>query len=167
MASQSLLIAESLYILLGFFLTWQFSAPLGTQDEVEVLKEIITILLTNPIYENSCHSVENLEASLSMVLNRNKGWYFWHIVGFRWCWFRYWDSPCRWCFPGGSVVKNLLQCRRLKDLGSIPGSGRSPGGGNGNPLQCSCLGNPMDRGAWWPTVHRVTEETSGLSMFPG
>lgn len=73
MASQSLLIAESLYILLVFFLTWQFSAPLGTQDEVEVLKEIITILLTNPIYENSCHSVENLEASLSMVLNRNKG----------------------------------------------------------------------------------------------
>ena len=107
MASQSLLIAESLYILLGFFLTWQFSAPLGTQDEVEVLKEIITILLTNPIYENSCHSVENLEPSLSMVLNRNKGWYFWHIVGFRWCWFRYWDSPCKWCFPGGSVVKNL------------------------------------------------------------
>ena len=39
---------------------------------------------------------------------------------------------------------------------SIPRSGRSPGEGNGNPLQCSCLGNPMDRGAWWATVHRVT-----------
>ena len=41
------------------------------------------------------------------------------------------------------------------DLGSIPGSERSPGGGNGNPLQYSCLGNPMDRGPWWATVHGV------------
>ena len=45
------------------------------------------------------------------------------------------------------------------DLGSIPGSGRSPGEGNGKPLQCSCLGNPMDRGAWRATVHGVTEES--------
>ena len=44
------------------------------------------------------------------------------------------------------------------DVGSIPGSGRSPGEGNGNPLQYSCLGNPMDRGAWWTTVHEVTKE---------
>ena len=42
-----------------------------------------------------------------------------------------------------------------RDAGSIPGSGRSPGGGNGHILQYSCLGNPMDRGAWWATVHRV------------
>ena len=41
------------------------------------------------------------------------------------------------------------------DLGSIPGSGRSPGGGNGNPLQYSCLENPMDREAWWATVHGI------------
>ena len=41
--------------------------------------------------------------------------------------------------------------------GLIPGSERSPGEGNGNPLQCSCLENPMDRGAWWATVHEVTE----------
>ena len=51
-------------------------------------------------------------------------------------------------FPGGSVVKNPPT--NTGDAGSVPGSGRSPGGGNGNPLQCSCLGNPMDR-----------EETSG------
>ena len=44
------------------------------------------------------------------------------------------------------------------DVGSVPGLGRSPGGGNGNPLQYSCLGNPMDRGAWWATVHGVAEE---------
>ena len=42
------------------------------------------------------------------------------------------------------------------DPGSIPGSGNSPGGGTGNPVQYSCLENPMDRGAWWATVHRVT-----------
>ena len=44
------------------------------------------------------------------------------------------------------------------DTGLVPESGRSPGEGNGNPLQYSCLGNPMDRGAWWATVHRVTKE---------
>ena len=43
------------------------------------------------------------------------------------------------------------------DLGSIPGWGRSPGEGNGNPLRYSCLGNPTDRGTWWATVHRVTK----------
>ena len=43
------------------------------------------------------------------------------------------------------------------DMNSIPGSGRSPGEGNGNPLQYPCLGNPMDRGAWWATVHGVAE----------
>ena len=43
------------------------------------------------------------------------------------------------------------------DLGSIPGSGRSPGEGNGNPLQCSCLENPMDRGTWRAAVHGVTK----------
>ena len=48
------------------------------------------------------------------------------------------------------------------DVGSIPGSGRSPGEGHGNPLWYSCLGNPMDRGAWWPTVHGVSEsDTTG------
>ena len=52
-------------------------------------------------------------------------------------------------FPGGSVVKNLLAgTGDARDVGLIPGLGRSPGEGNGNPLQYSCLGNPMDRRAW-------------------
>ena len=51
------------------------------------------------------------------------------------------------------------------DLGSIPGPGRSPGEGNGNPLQYSCLENPMDRGAWWAAVHRVAKSRTQLSDF--
>ena len=56
-------------------------------------------------------------------------------------------------FPCGSVVKNLPA--NAGDVGSIPGSGRYPRVGNGNPLQYSCLENSMDRGAWWTVVHRV------------
>ena len=58
-------------------------------------------------------------------------------------------------FPGDSVGKESA-CN-AGDPGSIPGLGRSPGEGNGNPLQYSCLENPMDRGAWWATVHGVTK----------
>ena len=61
---------------------------------------------------------------------------------------------------GGTVVKNLpAHAGDTVHVGSIPGSGRSPGVGNGTPLQYSCLGNPMDRGAWWATVHGVAEES--------
>ena len=60
-----------------------------------------------------------------------------------------------WGFPDGSVVKNPPA--NAGDEGSIPGLGRSPGEGNGNPLQYSCLGNPMDRGVWWAIVHGVTK----------
>ena len=56
-------------------------------------------------------------------------------------------------FAGGAVVKNLPA--NAGEAGSIPGFGRSPGGGIGNPLQYSCLGNPLDRGAWWATLHGV------------
>ena len=58
-------------------------------------------------------------------------------------------------FAGGSVVKNPPA--NTGEVGLIPGWGRSPGGGNGNPLQYSCLENPMDRGAWWAAVHGVKE----------
>ena len=56
------------------------------------------------------------------------------------------------------MVKNLPASEGdLRDMGLIPGSGRSPGGGHGNPLQYSCLENPLDRGAWQAVVHRVTK----------
>ena len=66
--------------------------------------------------------------------------------------------------PSGSVVKNLPA--NAGDLGSIPGSGRSPGEGNGNPFQYSCLGNSVDRGTWWAIVHGVANDfdtTYGLN----
>ena len=63
----------------------------------------------------------------------------------------------KWGFLGGSVLK--YPTVNAGDVGSIPGFGRSPGGGNGNPLQCSCLENPMDRGAWQATVQGVTKES--------
>ena len=65
--------------------------------------------------------------------------------------------------PGGSDGKSVcLQCGRP---GSIPGLGRSPGEGNGNPLQYSCLENPMDGEAWWATIHGVTNSQTRLSNF--
>ena len=67
-------------------------------------------------------------------------------------------------FPGGSEGK--ASAGNAGDLGSIPGSGRSPGEGNGNSLQYSCLEKPMDGGAWWATVHRVAKSWTRLSDFP-
>ena len=62
------------------------------------------------------------------------------------------------------MVKNLpADAGGIKDRGCIPGSGRSPGGGHGHPLQYSCLENPTDRAAWRAAVHGVTESQTGLS----
>ena len=62
------------------------------------------------------------------------------------------------------VEKNLpASARNPRDMGSIPESGRSAGGGNGTPLQYSCLENPMDRGAWWAAVHRTITSQTRLS----
>ena len=66
-------------------------------------------------------------------------------------------------FPNGSVAKNLPA--NAGDARLIPGLGRSPGGGNGNPLQYSCLKNPMDRGACWAAVHGVTKSRTRLGDF--
>ena len=65
------------------------------------------------------------------------------------------EFVCVLSFPGGSDGKESA-CK-VGDLGLIPGLGRSPGEGNGNPLQYSCLENSRDRGDWWATVHGVTQ----------
>jgi len=59
-------------------------------------------------------------------------------------------------FPVAQTVKNLTE---VGDTGLIPGSGKSPGERNGNPLQYSCLGNPTDRGAWWAIAHGIAKES--------
>ena len=62
--------------------------------------------------------------------------------------------------PGGIMVKKLpVNTGDIRDAGSIPGLGRSPGGGHGNPLQYSCLENPMDRGGWWATIRTLAQES--------
>ena len=64
-------------------------------------------------------------------------------------------------FPGGSGVKNAPANEGdIRDTGSIPGLGRSPGVGHGNPVHYSCLENPMDRGSWQATVHRVAKSST-------
>ena len=73
------------------------------------------------------------------------------------------DGLIKTGFPGGS--EGQVSACKAGDPGSIPGSGRSPGEGNGNPLQYSCLENPMDGEAWWATVHRVAEGRTRLSDF--
>ena len=65
---------------------------------------------------------------------------------------------CHWTSQVVQVVKNPPDnAVDKKDKGSIPGLERSPGEGNGNPLQYSCLEKPMDRGAWWAAIHKVTQ----------
>ena len=66
-------------------------------------------------------------------------------------------------FPGSSDSKEHANAGDARDAGLIPGSGRSPGEGNGNPPQYSCLENPMDKGAWWAIVHEVTKKQTQLS----
>ena len=69
-------------------------------------------------------------------------------------------------FPDGSVVKNLpANAGDIREADSIPGSETAPGGRNGNPLQYACLGNLLDRGAWWATVHGVTKD--GTQLYNG
>ena len=72
----------------------------------------------------------------------------------------YWASP-RWL----SSKVSASNAGDVRDVGSIPGSGRGPGGGHGNPLQYSCLENAMDRGGWQATVHGVTKSWTQLKQL--
>ena len=69
-------------------------------------------------------------------------------------------------FPGGASGKEpSAKAGDIRDAGAIPGSGRSPGGGLGTPLQYSCLENPMDRGAWWAAVHGIAKSWTRLKRL--
>ena len=99
-----------------------------------------------------------------------KSWPCWHLdlslLSSRELWEnKFLLSHLIWDFPGGSVgKKSVCGAGEAEDSGSIPGSGRSPREGHGNPLQRSCLENPMHRGTWWVTVHRVAKSQTQLSM---
>ena len=90
--------------------------------------------------------MENLKLSLRA--------HFWVCCEWKRCSVKIYDL---WLPRWLSSKESTCKARVAGDAGSVPVSGRSPGGGHGNPLQYSCLGNPMDQGAWWATVHAVTK----------
>ena len=118
-----------------------------------------TVKKANPGGEDS-HQKKSRLCSFILAKSQGNGILkmFWGWNSVIWDWADFMES-----FPGGSVVKNQpANAGATGDVGLIARSGRSQGGGNGNP-QNSCLENPMDRGAWRATVHRVTKSWTQLS----
>ena len=98
-----------------------------------------------------------------MALNQNKGWYFWHILGFRWCWFRYWDSAGRWYFPGGSVVKNLPAMQETQRCRLNPWVWKIPWGRKWQPTPVFSPGESYRQRS--PVgVHGVGKRTERLTL---
>ena len=75
-----------------------------------------------------------------------------------------WQGFPQWLSSKKKKKESTCNARTMGDAGLTPGLGRSPGEGNGNPLQYSCWQNPIDRGAWWVTVHRVVKSQAQLGM---
>ena len=102
---------------------------------------------------------------LENPMDRGALWVPVHSVAKSWPWLVTWDARRNnWVFPRGTMVKNSpANAGGARDASSIPRPGRSPGEGNGNPLQYSCLENPMDRGAWGATVPGVAKIWTRLS----
>ena len=120
------------------------------------------------IYHNRFSLLSPAQMSLTLqVLPMHE--HIWLLLSFSWvCYKEYLKNIVQLQyplgFPGSSSDKeSACQTRVAGGAGLIPGSGRSPGGRNSNPLQCSCLGNLMDGGAWWETAHRVTKSQTQLS----
>ena len=100
------------------------------------------------------------ESEVPWRFKRKKNWKTWVFQATRWC-IHLLRLPLHRGFSGGLEIKN--QPANAGDSDSIPGLGRAPGEGNGNPLQYYCLGNPMDRGDWLGTVHGVTKELDTIN----
>ena len=113
--------------------------------------------------------IDSMDMSLSKLWERVKNREAWlaavHEVAKNQTQLSDWiPSPNDWASQVALVVKHPpANARDAGDMDSIPGSGRSPGGGNGNPLQSPCLENSMGRGAWWATVHGVAKNRTRLS----
>ena len=115
------------------------------------LLQLLDIYVYIYIYIHTWHWEYGFDFSNSVnskIIKMNK-------ISFKWSFQIYLLLHIYMGFPGGSVVKNPPA--KARDMGLIPGSGRYPGEGSGNPVQYSCLWNPMDREAWWATVHGVAE----------
>ena len=137
------------------------SHKIQTFDSIDktVGKEALSILTGRNI--NWCHS---MEGNLATVLKMMNAYILWPSsftpgnLSYR--------HTSTWGFPGGKVVKNSpANAGDTRDMGLIPGSGRFAGGRNGNPVQCSCLGNSIDRGTWRATAHGVAKRRTRLSNW--
>ena len=122
--------------------SWSCS-PLMTQQSWRNVSTYGHGLSYKSVHWSTVRNVKNLETKLSICPVTHK---LWILSSYR-------DSEVK------------ASACNMGDLGSIPGSGRSPGEGNGNPLQYSCLENPMDKEAWWATVHGVAKSRTQLSEW--
>ena len=127
-----------------------YSSPLALQDETCRQLHFLSFLLSFPMFPTE--TCETLFLPIPIHQSLKFGWnnlvFLRTLLGFR----------------GGSVVETLpANVGATGDMSSNPGSGQSPGEGNGNPLQDFCLGNPMDKGAWQATVHGVAKSWAWLS----
>ena len=111
--------------------------------------------LKSQIQKFSCHSILSLSLSLYIYVHTHTYIYMYIYI--------FYTNPKSHTFLGGTVVKNPANAGDIRDVGSIPRLGKSSGEGNSNPLQYSCLENPMDREAWRASVHGVTESWIWLS----
>ena len=121
---------------------------------------VLALLLTSFIelwFESRVCSDSPFINSSRFSLYLKENWFFWKEVHILYQFYFNRTSKSEG-FPGGASGKNLpASGGDIRDVGSIPGSGRSPEGGQSNPLQNSCLENAMDRGVWQATVHRVAQ----------
>ena len=146
--------ARKFYMLFIYLFFWQsLSVSIWTRDTVDALRRCMGS--RQPALMEYLHSDPRHHA-VGVVLRLQ-----WALGPLGGCLLKMQMLIPYLCFPGCVVVKNLPANVGEKCL--IPGSGRSPGEGNGSPLKYSCLGNPTDRGAWWATVHGVTESQAQLS----
>ena len=122
------------------------------QSNYCIYTEKIMIQKDTSTHKGHCSSIYNSQDGSNLNVHRQtNAWKTWYIYK-------------KWCITHPApVLKNLsVSVEDARDVDSIPGSGRWPGGGHGNPFQHSCLEDPMDRGAWWATVHRVTKSWTWL-----
>ena len=139
---------------------WLYSCPAN---------RFICIIFPDSIYVfiyDTCFSLPDLLHSVWQTLRQSTAQQMTQFVTFYGWGIFLCNVPHLWVSRVVLVVENPpADGREVKDSGSVPGSGKCPGGEHGNPLQYSCLENPVDRGAWWLMVHRVTKSWTQLKRI--